>query len=190
MTDSKRDALEAALDEFIDRDPEAASRFIEREFGRIEPQKRLSASKALKAKPVAISDFVAMVIGWHALLNCDCENDQRDDAIEALVMALHRGNKRQYRKQAEPVAWPKKREPRAAEITESDEHYARSEGYDEGWNDCLAACMKQQAGTITTETLACEKPVKQAEPVDKALTNAEPQVDKEQADDETGNPSY
>jgi hypothetical protein len=51
-------------------------------------------------------------------------------------------------KQAEPVAWPKKRKPRAAEITESDEHYARSEGYDEGWNDCLAACMKQQAEPV------------------------------------------
>jgi hypothetical protein len=98
-----------------------------------------------QAEPVAISDFGVMVIGWHALLNCDCENDQQDDAIEALVMALHRGNKRQYGQQAEPVAWPKKREPRAAEITESDSAYARSEGYEEGWNDCLAACMKQQA---------------------------------------------
>jgi len=86
----------------------------------------------------------------------------------------------EHPQQAEPVAWPKKREPRAAEITESDEHYARSEGYDEGWNDCLAACMKQQAEpvdkaltkpapqvqcTITTATLACKNPVKQAEPV-------------------------
>lgn len=50
--------------------------------------------------------------------------------------------------QAEPVAWPKKREPRAAEITESDSAYARAEGYDEGWNDCLAACMKQQAESV------------------------------------------
>jgi uncharacterized coiled-coil protein SlyX len=55
------------------------------------------------SEPVAISDHGAMVIGWHALLNCDCENDQRGDAIEALVTALHRENKRQYGQQAEPV---------------------------------------------------------------------------------------
>jgi hypothetical protein len=64
-------------------------------------------------------------------------------AIDALRAALQ---------QAEPVAWPKKRKPRAAEITESDEHYARSEGYDEGWNDCLAACMKQQAEPVKGES--------------------------------------
>jgi hypothetical protein len=60
-----------------------------------------------QAEPVAISDGGAMVIGWHALLNCDCKNDLRDDAIEALVGALHREGERQYaKKQGEPVVIP------------------------------------------------------------------------------------
>ena len=68
--------------------------------------RRALAAHKEQAEPVAISDFGVMVIGWHALLNCDCENDQRDDAIEALVMALHRENNRQYGQQAEPVVVP------------------------------------------------------------------------------------
>jgi aerobic-type carbon monoxide dehydrogenase small subunit (CoxS/CutS family) len=61
-------------------------------------------SRAVQAEPVMVSDHGAMVTGWHALLNCDCENDLRDDAIEALVMAIHSESERQYaKKQAEPV---------------------------------------------------------------------------------------
>jgi hypothetical protein len=125
-------------------------------------QRAIDSAVGILRAALEQAEPVVEPIGWrwdqsHELYtNADTDKpeailDRNGEVVIGLCKRCGKGESElsgQCAQQAEPVAWPKKRKPRAAEITESNEHYARSEGYDEGWNDCLAACMKQQAEPV------------------------------------------